>query len=77
DARPMLSTARSSTHRTGEFAVLGSARGAYIGGSGPPWSRGRWGTDAPELARVQSRRQLRARWRQCDSATCHALARLL
>ncbi|KAL1724652.1 hypothetical protein EV714DRAFT_222641, partial [Schizophyllum commune] len=28
DARPVLSTARSSTHRTGEFAVLGSARDA-------------------------------------------------
>ncbi|KAL1750134.1 hypothetical protein FB107DRAFT_169873, partial [Schizophyllum commune] len=30
DARLVLSTARSSTHRTGEFAVLGSARGAHI-----------------------------------------------
>ncbi|KAL1749541.1 hypothetical protein FB107DRAFT_225278, partial [Schizophyllum commune] len=50
DARLVLSTARLSTHRTGEFAVLGSARGAYIGVSGPLWSRGRWVTDALELA---------------------------
>ncbi|KAI5896315.1 uncharacterized protein SCHCODRAFT_02491498, partial [Schizophyllum commune H4-8] len=30
DARPVLSTVRLSTHRTGKFAVLGSARGAQI-----------------------------------------------
>ncbi|KAI5822027.1 hypothetical protein K523DRAFT_197148, partial [Schizophyllum commune Tattone D] len=35
DARPMLSTARSSTHRTGEFAVLGSARDALLDIPGP------------------------------------------
>ncbi|KAL1740078.1 hypothetical protein HDZ31DRAFT_18092, partial [Schizophyllum fasciatum] len=30
DARPVLSTARSSTHRTGEFAVPGLARDAFF-----------------------------------------------
>ncbi|KAL1749424.1 hypothetical protein FB107DRAFT_194379, partial [Schizophyllum commune] len=35
DARPVLSTARSSTHRTGEFAVLGSARDAFLDFPGP------------------------------------------
>ncbi|KAI5821931.1 hypothetical protein K523DRAFT_190451, partial [Schizophyllum commune Tattone D] len=30
DACPVPSTARSSTHRTGEFAVLGSARDTFL-----------------------------------------------
>ncbi|KAL1738750.1 hypothetical protein HDZ31DRAFT_50503, partial [Schizophyllum fasciatum] len=30
DARPVLSTACSSTHRTGEFAVPGLARDAFF-----------------------------------------------
>ncbi|KAI5888420.1 uncharacterized protein SCHCODRAFT_02513724, partial [Schizophyllum commune H4-8] len=30
DARPVPSTARSSTHRTGKFAVLYSARDAFF-----------------------------------------------
>ncbi|KAL1750072.1 hypothetical protein FB107DRAFT_224501, partial [Schizophyllum commune] len=38
DARPALSTARSSTHRTGEFAVPGSARDAFLDAPRPAWS---------------------------------------
>ncbi|KAL1750763.1 hypothetical protein FB107DRAFT_185380, partial [Schizophyllum commune] len=36
---PVSSTARLSTHRTGEFAVLGSARDAYIDVPRPSWPR--------------------------------------
>ncbi|KAI5886306.1 uncharacterized protein SCHCODRAFT_02555129 [Schizophyllum commune H4-8] len=39
DARPVLSTARSSIHRTGEFAVLYSARDALFHSPRPSWSR--------------------------------------
>ncbi|KAL1685922.1 hypothetical protein GGG16DRAFT_65304, partial [Schizophyllum commune] len=36
---PVSSTARLSTHRTGEFTVLGSARDAYIDVPRPSWPR--------------------------------------
>ncbi|KAL1749770.1 hypothetical protein FB107DRAFT_224960, partial [Schizophyllum commune] len=39
DARPVLGTARSSTHRTGEFAVLCLARDAFFDAPRPAWSR--------------------------------------
>ncbi|KAL1740274.1 hypothetical protein HDZ31DRAFT_47814 [Schizophyllum fasciatum] len=39
DARPVLSTARSSTHRTGEFAVPGLARDAFFDVPRPSWPR--------------------------------------
>ncbi|KAL1711528.1 hypothetical protein EV715DRAFT_182773, partial [Schizophyllum commune] len=36
---PVSSTARSSTHRTGEFAVPGSARDAKFDAHRPSWPR--------------------------------------
>ncbi|KAL1684653.1 hypothetical protein GGG16DRAFT_21488, partial [Schizophyllum commune] len=39
DVRPVLSMARSSTHRTGEFAVLGSARDTSLDIPRPSWPR--------------------------------------
>ncbi|KAL1671803.1 hypothetical protein EV122DRAFT_225923, partial [Schizophyllum commune] len=75
DTRPVLSTARSSTHRTGEFAVLGSARGAQIDVPRP--SRPRWGAGMPSFgsgAHSQPGSRARADAPPCDSATCHTRA---
>ncbi|KAL1749703.1 hypothetical protein FB107DRAFT_225083, partial [Schizophyllum commune] len=57
DAHPVLSTARSSTHRTGEFAVLGSARDASIDAPRPSslGSTGGMSPDAYNRATTRSR----------------------
>ncbi|KAL1684390.1 hypothetical protein GGG16DRAFT_68396, partial [Schizophyllum commune] len=47
---PVSSTARLSTHRTGEFAVLGSARDAYFDIPGLSWPRRDRGMRAPACA---------------------------
>ncbi|KAL1676234.1 hypothetical protein EV122DRAFT_216817, partial [Schizophyllum commune] len=75
DARLVLSTARSSPHRTGEFAVLGSARGAHIDVPRP--SRPRWGGGLPSFgsgAHSRPGSRARADAPPCDSAICHTRA---
>ncbi|KAI5896031.1 uncharacterized protein SCHCODRAFT_02613804 [Schizophyllum commune H4-8] len=64
---PVSSTARSSTHRTGEFAVLGSARDAYIDAPRPSWLRSCRGPQA--LGRSLAIAQVHTRWPARDRVT--------
>ncbi|KAI5887801.1 uncharacterized protein SCHCODRAFT_02515569, partial [Schizophyllum commune H4-8] len=78
DARPVLSTARLSTHCTGEFAVLGSARGAQIDVTRP--SRPGQGAGMPSIgsgAYSCPGRRASADAPSRDSATCHTCAAIL
>ncbi|KAI3998267.1 hypothetical protein K525DRAFT_229970, partial [Schizophyllum commune Loenen D] len=64
---PVSSTARSSTHRTGEFAVLGSARDAYIDAPRPSWPRSCRGPRALGCALAIA--QVQAHWPARDRVT--------
>ncbi|KAL1698325.1 hypothetical protein EV121DRAFT_218352, partial [Schizophyllum commune] len=72
DARLVLSTARSSTHCTGEFAVLGSARGVHIDAPRSSWPRRDGGMPCVGSGGCSCLgSHALADAPPCDGATCH------